>query len=242
MPRRQEKSYEATETDIMDDEDEAWPVDQSIPVNVDPTQKKHKHFILEQKSGATLSSYWSVSEQRDFHKNLLHFGTDWLSIAETMKTKTHIMVRNAMSDEVTDDTDVFFRSRTSIIEGSRKARPASSSRYAARADKTRAQGADMGPMPNPTATGEWGRYTYRSSELQPINSRPRFRQVPPKFPIWEPYHNPFRGTEVLSSKHPGRRIRQAFNRDAARADLRAKEADMGSMPTRTPANGHIYSA
>lgn len=38
------------------------------------------------------SSYWSVPEQQDFRNYVLYFGTDWQTIASTMKTKTHTMV------------------------------------------------------------------------------------------------------------------------------------------------------
>ena len=113
IPRMQEESYEATEADRMDDERETWPDFQPIPMNVDQMQKQVQPFIQEQppsqqqKSSVTLSSYWSVPEQCDFHNYLRYFGTDWQSIAIMMKTKTPIMVRNPMSDEVTNNTDVF---------------------------------------------------------------------------------------------------------------------------------------
>ena len=97
MPRRQETSYEAieglseeelSEEELSEEElsdveveAEAWPVDQSISINADP------------KSGVVPSSYWSVPEQCAFYNYLRYFGTDWHSIAETMKTRTHIMVR-----------------------------------------------------------------------------------------------------------------------------------------------------
>ena len=78
---------------------EGWPVEQPVPLNVDPTQKQVQPFIQEQppaapqpKSGGTTSSYWSVPEQTDFYNLLRYFGTNWQAIAATMKTKTHIMV------------------------------------------------------------------------------------------------------------------------------------------------------
>lgn len=40
----------------------------------------------------TTSSYWSVPEQTDFHNLVRYFGTNWKAIADTMKTKSHIMV------------------------------------------------------------------------------------------------------------------------------------------------------
>lgn len=77
---------------------ESWPVDQPVPMSVDPTQKQVQPFIQEQppapqqKSGGTTSSYWSVPEQNDFYNLLRYFGTNWPAIAASMKTKTHIMV------------------------------------------------------------------------------------------------------------------------------------------------------
>ena len=92
---------------------EGWPVDQPVPMNVDQMPQQVQPFIQEQppapqqKSGVTTSSYWSVPEQYDFHNYLRYFGTDWQSIAKTMKTKTHIMVRNSTPDEATNNTDLF---------------------------------------------------------------------------------------------------------------------------------------
>jgi hypothetical protein len=40
------------------------------------------------------SSYWSVMEQTDFKRNVAHFGTDFVAIANHMGTKTHTMVRS----------------------------------------------------------------------------------------------------------------------------------------------------
>ena len=47
-------------------------------------------------SQRTTSSYWSVAEQADFYKLIRHFGTNWQAIAAIMKTKTHIMVCEAV--------------------------------------------------------------------------------------------------------------------------------------------------
>ena len=104
---------------------EAWPVDQPVPMNVDPTkQKQGPPFIQElppapqQKSGGTTSSYWSVPEQNDFYNLLRYFGTNWQAIAATMKTKTHIMVMIPLPNTATESTDGVSRSRTSTIERS----------------------------------------------------------------------------------------------------------------------------
>ena len=40
------------------------------------------------------SSYWSVQEVNMFPKLLEHYGTDWQSIANSIKTKSHTMVKN----------------------------------------------------------------------------------------------------------------------------------------------------
>lgn len=39
-----------------------------------------------------VSSYWSVPEQIEFYDLVRYFGTNWKAIADTMKTKSHIMV------------------------------------------------------------------------------------------------------------------------------------------------------
>ena len=84
---------------------EGWPVDQPVPMTVDQTQQHVHSFIPEQppvpqqKTGVTTSSYWSVPEQCDFYNYLRFFGTDWQSIAKTMKSKTHIMVTNPVLEK-----------------------------------------------------------------------------------------------------------------------------------------------
>ena len=106
---------------------EGWPVDQPLPMNVDPIQKQVQPFIPEQppvppqqKSGGTTSSYWSVPEQNDFYNLLRYFGTNWPAIATTMKTKTHIMVMIPLPNKATKSTDGISRSRISTIERFRK--------------------------------------------------------------------------------------------------------------------------
>ena len=111
---------------------EGWPVDLSAPMNVDPIQKQVQPFIQEQppapqqKSGGTTSSYWSVPEQHDFYNLLRHFGTNWQTIAMTMKTKTHIMVMIPLPNKAIKSTNWVPRSRTSTIERFRKVILASS--------------------------------------------------------------------------------------------------------------------
>ncbi|KAL3417993.1 vegetative cell wall protein gp1 [Phlyctema vagabunda] len=46
------------------------------------------------------SSYWSVYEQTHFPTLLQYFGTDWHGIAKTMRSKTHIMVKNYYQRQV----------------------------------------------------------------------------------------------------------------------------------------------
>lgn len=40
------------------------------------------------------TSYWSVTEQKDFPRYIAHFGKDWGTIAYHMRTKTQTMVKN----------------------------------------------------------------------------------------------------------------------------------------------------
>jgi serine/arginine repetitive matrix protein 2 len=77
------------------------------------------------------SSYWSVSELQDFDKNVAHFGTDWLAIANHMGTKTHTMIKNQ-----------YLR----LIEQGR----ADLEQVAKEADSRRERGDHLGPPPTPT--------------------------------------------------------------------------------------------
>jgi serine/arginine repetitive matrix protein 2 len=77
------------------------------------------------------SSYWSVSELQDFDKNVAHFGTDWLAIANHMGTKTHTMIKNQ-----------YLR----LIEQGR----ADLEQVAKEADIRRERGDLLGPPPTPT--------------------------------------------------------------------------------------------
>ena len=66
MPRRQEELHEAAEADSLDDENEAWPVDQSIPMSANP------------KSGVITSSYRrvNVAGAINIQTQRLHFQDD----------------------------------------------------------------------------------------------------------------------------------------------------------------------
>jgi serine/arginine repetitive matrix protein 2 len=77
------------------------------------------------------SSYWSVSELQDFDKNVAHFGTDWIAIANHMGTKTHTMIKNQ-----------YLR----LIEQGR----ADLEQVAKEADARRERGDHLGPPPTPT--------------------------------------------------------------------------------------------
>lgn len=78
------------------------------------------------------SSYWSVTEQTDFQRNVAHFGTDWAAIAHHMGTKTQTMVKNQ-----------YLR----LVESGNSPELA---RLANEADKRRERGEDLGPPPTPT--------------------------------------------------------------------------------------------
>ncbi|OAL02642.1 hypothetical protein IQ06DRAFT_118831 [Phaeosphaeriaceae sp. SRC1lsM3a] len=77
------------------------------------------------------SSYWSVSELQDFDKNVAHFGTDWLAIANHMGTKTHTMIKNQ-----------YLR----LVDQGR----ADLEQVAKEADSRRERGDHLGPPPTPT--------------------------------------------------------------------------------------------
>lgn len=77
------------------------------------------------------SSYWSVSELQDFDRNVAHFGTDWIAIANHMGTKTHTMIKNQ-----------YLR----LIETGRM----DLEQVAKEADLRRERGEMLGPPPTPT--------------------------------------------------------------------------------------------
>ncbi|KAH7094544.1 hypothetical protein FB567DRAFT_585913 [Paraphoma chrysanthemicola] len=93
-----------------------------------------------------LSSYWSVTELQDFDRNVAHFGTDWLAIANHMGTKTHTMIKNQ-----------YLR----LIESGK----ADLEQVAQEADARRERGDQLGQPPTPT-TAPKRRYesTWRQNE------------------------------------------------------------------------------
>jgi serine/arginine repetitive matrix protein 2 len=78
------------------------------------------------------SSYWSVTEQTDFQRNVAYFGTDWAAIATHMGTKTQTMVKNQ-----------YLR----LVESGQAPEL---ERVAIEADQKRNRGEDPGPPPTPT--------------------------------------------------------------------------------------------
>ncbi|KAH7348119.1 hypothetical protein BKA66DRAFT_576307 [Pyrenochaeta sp. MPI-SDFR-AT-0127] len=97
------------------------------------------------------SSYWSVSELQDFDKNVAHFGTDWVAIANHMGTKTHTMIKNQ-----------YLR----LVEGGRM----ELEQVAKDVDARRERGDDLGPPPTPTPAPK---RRYESTTTAPI------RQIAP---------------------------------------------------------------
>lgn len=97
------------------------------------------------------SSYWSVSELQDFDKNVAHFGTDWVAIANHMGTKTHTMIKNQ-----------YLR----LVEGGRM----ELEQVAKDVDMRRERGDDLGPPPTPTPAPK---RRYESTQTAPI------RQIAP---------------------------------------------------------------
>jgi serine/arginine repetitive matrix protein 2 len=78
------------------------------------------------------SSYWSVTEQTDFQRNVAYFGTDFAAIATHMGTKTQTMVKNQFMRLVESGQAPELR------------------RAANEADQKRDRGEDPGPPPTPT--------------------------------------------------------------------------------------------
>ncbi|KAF2854457.1 hypothetical protein T440DRAFT_388523 [Plenodomus tracheiphilus IPT5] len=112
------------------------------------------------------SSYWSVSELQDFDKNVAHFGTDWLAIANHMGTKTHTMIKNQ-----------YLR----LVESGRL----DLEQMAKEADVRRERGDELGPPPTPTPAPK---RRYESTQATPI------RQIAPtpehKSPLMNPHALP----------------------------------------------------
>ena len=118
---------------------EGWPVDQSVPMNVDQPPKQVQPVFAEppppvqQKPSGTTSSYWSVPEQTDFVNLIRYYGTNWQDIAQIMTSKSAVMVRVSGPDMMIKNTDSITRLRIFIIERSWKARLVNSWRRTVRA-------------------------------------------------------------------------------------------------------------
>ncbi|KAF1947057.1 hypothetical protein EJ02DRAFT_499565 [Clathrospora elynae] len=108
------------------------------------------------------SSYWSVSELQDFDKNVAHFGTDWIAIANHMGTKTHTMIKNQ-----------YLR----LVEGGKQ----DLLQMATEADIRKERGDDLGPPPTPTPAPK---RRYESTQAAPI------RQIAPTPEHGSPNLNP----------------------------------------------------
>ncbi|KAF1957427.1 hypothetical protein CC80DRAFT_44352 [Byssothecium circinans] len=114
----------------MLDEHMALLGDPQFPAGMIPSMSERPRLQPSSRPGP--SSYWSVTEQTDFQKNVAHFGTDWAAIAMHMGTKTQTMVKNQ-----------YLR----LIEGGQAP---DLERMANEADGKRHRGEDLGPPPTPT--------------------------------------------------------------------------------------------
>jgi serine/arginine repetitive matrix protein 2 len=114
------------------------------------------------------SSYWSVSELQDFDKNVAHFGTDWIAIANHMGTKTHTMIKNQ-----------YLR----LVEGGKD----DLEQVAKAADARRMRGDDLGPPPTPTPAPK---RRYESTQAAPV------RQIAPTPEHASPPPNPLAPPKV----------------------------------------------
>ncbi|OQO03611.1 hypothetical protein B0A48_10276 [Cryoendolithus antarcticus] len=105
----------------------------SGPIPVDAGDEYDRANVLSiASSRQSASSYWSVPEQNDFSKYIMHFGTDFAAIANHMGTKTQTMIKNHY--------------QRSVDGGNRPELEA----YATQANKRRERGEDMGAPPTPT--------------------------------------------------------------------------------------------
>ncbi|KAF2823694.1 hypothetical protein CC86DRAFT_58717 [Ophiobolus disseminans] len=117
------------------------------------------------------SSYWSVSELGDFDKNVAHFGTDWLAIANHMGTKTHTMIKNQ-----------YLR----LIEQGR----ADLEQVATEADTRRERGDRLGPPPTPTPAPKRRYESTQTALPRQIAPTPELHKSPPLDPLAVPKMTP----------------------------------------------------
>ncbi|USP75808.1 uncharacterized protein yc1106_03082 [Curvularia clavata] len=106
------------------------------------------------------SSYWSVSELQDFDKNVAHFGTDWIAIANHMGTKTHTMIKNQ-----------YLR----LVESGKL----DLEQVAKEADARRDRGEDLGPPPTPTPAPKRRYESTQAAPVRPIAPTPEHASPPP---------------------------------------------------------------
>ena len=106
------------------------------------------------------SSYWSVSELQDFDKNVAHFGTDWIAIANHMGTKTHTMIKNQ-----------YLR----LVESGKL----DLEQVAKEADARRERGDDLGPPPTPTPAPKRRYESTQAGPIRPIAPTPEHGSPPP---------------------------------------------------------------
>ncbi|KAI4935530.1 uncharacterized protein J4E92_002821 [Alternaria infectoria] len=116
------------------------------------------------------SSYWSVSELQDFDKNVAHFGTDWIAIANHMGTKTHTMIKNQ-----------YLR----LVESGKL----DLEQTAKEADARRERGDDLGPPPTPTPAPKRRYESTQAGPIRPIAPTPEHGSPPPN-PLVHPKLSP----------------------------------------------------
>lgn len=183
--------------------------------------------------GTTPNSYWSVPEITDFKTYLGYFGTDWQSIAITMKTKSATMIKNYYHRETKDD----------------KIHAQALKRLAEDANEKRNRGEDLGPLPPPSQIQK-RRYDSSSHMLHsrstvPINDgtaggfdspalQPRLAQAsPPQFSALAPRGPPTSQPEqTMTTTNP---TPQRHLLSSAPSDLLPPNG--GSMP-RVPGSNH----
>ena len=117
------------------------------------------------------SSYWSVSELGDFDKNVAHFGTDWLAIANHMGTKTHTMIKNQ-----------YLR----LLEQGR----ADLEQVATEADAKRERGDHPGPPPTPTPAPKRRYESTQTALPRQIAPTPELHKSPLLNPLAAPKTTP----------------------------------------------------
>ncbi|KAL6237463.1 hypothetical protein BDW75DRAFT_238252 [Aspergillus navahoensis] len=93
------------------------------------------------------TSYWSVPEQRDFPALLAHFGRDFKRIADFMKTKTTVMVKNYYQRRIDSGSKEFYEIVRNAEEKKSRGQPTAPLPVSSVASKRRSEATPSAVIP-----------------------------------------------------------------------------------------------